>query len=104
MERATAQLPELDAYEAAQAVVAAIPNTAPRRTGRLAGSFVAGREGTRATLTSPVVYAVPIHWGSFTRGIAANRFVYPAADSSESAMVAALEKSGQKLCDGVHGA
>lgn len=106
MGRAIAELPHLDAIGAAEAVAAAVPATAPRgKTGRLAGGFRATRHGEDAMVdASGVEYAVPIHWGSFTRHIRANRFVYPAAHSSEPAQAAALEKAGQKLCDGVHGA
>ena len=104
MARAEKALPEIDAYEAAQAVAAVVPSVAPRRTGRLAGSFRAARQGKTATLTTPVVYAVPIHWGSPRRGIARNPFVYDAESGAEGRMVQALEKAGQKICDGVHGA
>jgi hypothetical protein len=105
MARAIAELPHLDAFGAAEAIAARVPATAPRRSGRLAAGFKPGRDGEDATVdASGVDYAVPIHWGSFTRHIRANRFVYPAAHQAEPAQAAALEKAGQKLCDGVHGA
>lgn len=101
---AAKKLPDIDAYEAATAVVADVPSVAPRRTGRLAGSFRPARQGKRSTITTPVVYAVPIHWGSPRKGIRRDPFVYDAANSAEGRMTAALERSGQKICDGVHGA
>lgn len=102
--QAAKKVPDVDAYDAATAVTADIPGTAPRRTGRLAGSFRPARQGKVATITTPVVYAVPIHWGSTRRNIARNPFVYPAADAAEGRMSAALDKAGQKICDGVRGA
>jgi hypothetical protein len=100
MDRAAKALPDMDTTEAARAIAARIPASAPRRTGRLAGSFVSGRD----TITSPLVYAVPIHWGRPAHNIERDPFVYAAADASESQWSAALERSGQKICDGVHGA
>jgi hypothetical protein len=100
MDRAAKQLPEIDTAEAARIISARIPATAPRRTGRLAGSFISGRD----TITSPLVYAVPIHWGRPAHGIERDPFVYPAADQAESQWLGAVEHAGQKICDGVQGA
>jgi hypothetical protein len=100
MDRAAKALPEMDTTEAARVIAARIPATAPRRTGRLAGSFISGRD----TITSPLVYAVPIHWGRPAHNIQRDPFVYSAADASESQWTTALETAGQKICDGVHGA
>jgi hypothetical protein len=100
MGRAANQLPTMDTTEAARVIAARIPASAPRRTGRLAGSFISGRD----TITSPLVYAVPIHWGRPAHNVERDPFVYPAADAAESQWVAALEHAGQKICDGVHGA
>jgi hypothetical protein len=100
MDAAAKQLPKMDTTEAARVITARIPATAPRRTGRLAGSFISGK----GTITSPLVYAVPIHWGRPGHNIAANPFVYRAADQAESEYLAALEHAGQKICDGVRGA
>jgi hypothetical protein len=93
-------LPTLDTTQAARIIAGRIPSTAPRRTGRLAGSFISGRD----TITSPLVYAVPIHWGRPAHNIGRDPFVYPAAEHSEPQWSRALEDAGQKLCDGVHGA
>jgi hypothetical protein len=100
MDRAAKQLSDIDTTEAAAAIANRIPATAPRRSGRLAGSFTSGR----GTITSPLVYAVPIHWGRPAHNIEANPFVYRARDEAESQYLAALEKSGQKICDEVQGA
>lgn len=104
MDKATRTLPDLDTTEAAHTVAAGIPGTAPRLTGRLAGSFTAGFQDKRGTITSPVVYAVPIHWGSVARGIGANPFVTRVWERSESKVTSALEASGTKLCNSVRGA
>jgi hypothetical protein len=93
-------LGDIDATAAAATITSAVPSTAPRRTGRLAGSFTSGK----GTITSPLVYAVPIHWGRPAHNIEANPFVYRAADHAQARWVADLEKSGQRICDDVEGA
>lgn len=102
--KAEQQLNELDSTPAATAIVARIPGVAPRLTGRLAGSFSATTQDKRGTITTPVVYAVPIHWGRPAHNIAANPFVFRAVSAAEAAVTAALTTSGQKICDGVRGA
>jgi hypothetical protein len=97
-------LDTLDSTPAAQAIVARIPGVAPRLTGRLGGSFSATTQDKRGTITTPTVYAVPIHWGRPAHNIAANPFVFRAVESATSAIEQALTAAGQKLCDGVHGA
>lgn len=104
MDAAIRELPDLDTTEAAHVVASAAAGSAPRLTGRLAGSITGSFQDKRGTITSPVVYAVPIHWGRPAHGIVANPFVSRAWDRSESAVVSALQRSGQKLCDTVRGA
>jgi hypothetical protein len=104
MARAEKALPDLDTSDAATVILHAIPGTAPRLTGRLAGSFRTGTKDKRATITSPLVYAVPIHWGRPAHNIDANPFVVRAINQTETEWLHALEKSGQKICDGVKGA
>jgi len=104
MDRAARSVEHIPTEEAARIIGAAVPAVAPRRTGRLAGSFGAATAGGFGTLTSPVVYAVPIHWGRPAHNIRPNPFVYEARDNSESRYMAAIEHEGQKICDGVHGA
>jgi hypothetical protein len=100
LRQAAKQLGDIDATAAAATITAAVPSTAPRRTGRLAGSFTSGK----GTITSPLVYAVPIHWGRPAHNIEPNPFVYRAADRTEAKWVGDLEKSGQRICDDVEGA
>jgi len=91
--------------EAAAIINAASVSGAPRRTGRLAGSMVSRRTGPNVSeITSPLVYAVPIHWGSVHRDIAANPYVVRAADATEGSWGKAIEKSAQDVLDGVQGA
>lgn len=105
MDRATKALPHLPSEEAARIVAARAQRVAPRRTGRLAASVraSAGVNGA-GTITSPLVYAVPIHWGRPAHNIDANPFVERAAKETEPEWTKALEHQGQKVCDGVRGA
>jgi hypothetical protein len=100
LRQAAKQLGDIDTTAAAATITAAVPSAAPRRTGRLAGSFTSGK----GTITSPLVYAVPIHWGRPAHNIEANPFVYRAADHAEARWSADVEKAGQKICDEVEGA
>lgn len=102
--RAEKALPDLDSTPAATAIVARIPGSAPRLTGRLAGSFSATTQDKRGTITTPTVYAVPVHWGRPAHNITANPFVFRAVTAAESAITEALTSAGQKICDGVRGA
>jgi hypothetical protein len=105
MARATAQLDHLPSEPAARIVTAAAQRAAPRRTGRLAASLraAAGLDGA-GTITSPLVYAVPIHWGRPAHNIQADPFIVRAAAATEPEWVRALEPAAQKVCDGVSGA
>jgi hypothetical protein len=91
--------------EAGRIASAAGQSTAPRRTGRLAGSVRANPEGRNSTvITAPVVYAVPIHWGRPAHHIEANPFLVRGVDRSESQWLAAIEADAQRVCDQVKGA
>lgn len=104
--KSIADMPE--GYQRAGEIVSAAGAAgAPRRTGRLAGSVTTLRgEGGRgsATITSPLVYAVPIHWGRPAHDIEANPFLIRAAERTQAQWVGALEDSAQKVCDQVKGA
>jgi hypothetical protein len=86
---------------AAQAGVSA----APRLTGALARS-ITSEPGDRntAVLTSPLVYAIPIHWGRPAHNIAPNPFLMRGAELSESRWLNALEQDAQRICNQVQGA
>jgi len=91
--------------EAATIVNTAAISRAPRRTGRLASSLTSRRSGPNVSeMTSPLVYAIPIHWGSPAHNIAANPFYVRAAEQTESQWAKAVEKSAQDVLDGVQGA
>lgn len=91
--------------EAGRIASAAGSATAPRRTGRLAGSVRANPEGRNSTvITSPVVYAVPIHWGRPAHHIEANPFLVRGVDRSEPQWMHAIEADAQRVCDQVKGA
>ena len=78
---------------------------APRRTGRLAGAMRTTYDGPNlASLTNPLVYAVPIHWGRPAHHIEANPYVIRAARNSEPQWTAAAEKAAQQVCNEVKGA
>lgn len=91
--------------EAGRIIGAAGTSTAPRRTGRLAGSVRSNPEGPNTSMiTSPLVYAVPIHWGRPAHHIEANPFLMRGAERSESLWLGALERDAQRICDQVQGA
>ena len=77
---------------------------APRRTGRLAGSLRGTVTAGKATASSDLVYAPPIHWGWRARNIKPNRFLTEAAEDTEPEWLALYEKDIQEALDGVKGA
>ena len=97
-----------DANAAAGAiVVAAARPTAPRRSGRLAGTIRASRAAASATVRAggaSVPYAGVIHWGWPAHHITAQPWLSEAATSTESAWLAAYEAGVGKLLDTIRGA
>jgi hypothetical protein len=91
--------------DAGRILTAAAVSAAPRRTGRLAGSLrsTAGASANTASVTSPLVYAVPIHWGRPAHNIAADPFILRAAALTETQWLGALERDAQQICDRVEG-
>jgi hypothetical protein len=90
--------------EAARIVASAASGEAPKLTGALAASVVGEVTGRNlATITSPLVYAVPIHWGVPSHNIAPNPFVTRARDATEDRWMRALEGNAQHVCDQVRG-
>jgi hypothetical protein len=79
---------------------------APRRTGRLASSVRPGPRtgGGTSMVTSPLVYAVPVHWGRPAHSIEANPFIFRVADREQARWLKPLEDAAQRICDGVQGA
>jgi phage gpG-like protein len=106
LEKASKQIADMsDGYgKAAEIVSGAGASSAPRRTGRLAGSMTTERAKGSATITSPLVYAVPIHWGRPAHNIEANPFLMRAADRTEAQWVGAIDDEVQRICNEVEGA
>lgn len=81
-----------DANRRAASIVAdTARTTAPRRSGRLAGSVRPGatrRAGIIRAGNGNVPYANPIHWGWPRRNIAPHPFLSAAAESTEPAWLA----------------
>jgi hypothetical protein len=105
MSAAQTQMGDLPGFrDAGEVISTAGSSEAPRLTGRLAASLTVTKEQRgSATITSPLVYAVPIHWGRPAHNIAANPFVMRAADLTESRWVSELERSAQRVLDKVRG-
>jgi uncharacterized protein YcsI (UPF0317 family) len=73
--------------KAGEIVASEAAATAPRISGRLAGSVRAARQARRARVQAgraSVPYAAPIHWGWPARGIVAQPFISEAARATES--------------------
>jgi phage gpG-like protein len=88
-------------------VVAAGRTTAPRRSGRLAGSIRASRAAASATVRAggaSVPYAGVIHWGWPGHHISARPWLSEAATSTESAWLAAYEAGVEKVLATIKGA
>jgi hypothetical protein len=102
---AQAKMRDLEGFhDAGEVVAVAGSDEAPRLTGALAASLTVTKEQAgSATITSPLVYAVPIHWGRPAHNIAANPFLIRAADVTESRWVDVLEKSAQRALNSVRG-
>jgi hypothetical protein len=81
-------------------------STAPRRTGRLAGSHRSYLDGgpNSAMVENTAVYAVPIHWGRPAHHIEPHPWLFKAAKTNEAKVVDALEHDAQRLLDQVNGA
>lgn len=91
--------------EVGDIVATASSRTAPRRTGALAQSMghETGGKNT-AVITSPLIYAGPIHWGRPSHNIRADPFVTDAAGATEDKQVGALERDAQRILNRVRGA
>jgi len=109
MRKAGEDLTDLKAANdrAAQIVIGEAAATAPRRTGRLAGTLRASRTPGRARIMlgrASVPYAGPIHWGWPARNIAAQSFVSEAARATEATWVPVYAAAVQDALDHVVGA
>jgi hypothetical protein len=82
--------------ELARAMADRISSFAPRRTGRLAGSWEPATDTTSASASSGVVYAGPINFGWRARNIRPASFVERAITAIE---VDAAERIDQALDD-----
>ena len=81
-------------HDVAETVANAGRATAPRLTGRLAGTVRGSGTVTGATVragSAAVPYANPIHWGWFRRHIAPDPWLSHAAQSTQTAWLASYE-------------
>jgi hypothetical protein len=96
-----------DANQAAGNIVAgAGRTTAPRRSGRLAGTVRASRAAASATVRAggaAVPYAGVIHWGWPGHHITAQPWLSEAATSTEAQWLAAYEQGVDKLLATIKG-
>jgi hypothetical protein len=91
--------------KAGDSIGRAASRIAPRKTGALAGSIETMHSGpAQQDITSPLVYAGPIHWGVPSHGIEASLFILRGADQTESEWTRAIETDAQRVCDRVKGA
>ena len=109
MRKAGEDLTELKTAHAAagQIVARAAAASAPRRTGRLAGTLRASKAANRARVTAgtrSVPYSMPIHWGWPARKIAANPFVSQAARDTESVWLPEYLKAVEEALSHIEGA
>jgi len=80
--------------------------TAPRKSGRLAGSVRGSQAKTSATVRgggARVPYANPIHWGWPHRHIAANPFLVNAAHQTEPTWTKYYLREVERILSHVHG-
>jgi plasmid stabilization system protein ParE len=96
------------ANAAAAAIVAAYATaTAPRRTGRLAGTIRGNRAAGRARVSAgyaSVPYAGPIHWGWPARNIPAQPWISRAAQTTEPRWLPAYQRDIERVLTHVKGA
>lgn len=101
LHQAAEELSQMDTANAkAGSIIAnAAKGRAPRRSGRLAGSISADRNGI--TISAP--YAGPIHWGWPSRNIDPQPFAMEAARATEPQWIKFFEDEVQKALDNVKG-
>lgn len=97
-----------DANAATATLIAnAAAATAPRRTGKLAGTGRGNRAAGKAVIQfgrATVPYANVIHWGWLRRHIKPHPFASDAAQRTESQWVPIYFEAVQRIVDKVHGA
>lgn len=111
LDRLAQQLPQLAPPEAVRLVGAEAQRRAPKRTGRLAGSFAGESTPGRNALTFGVVYANAIHWGVGSRAglrgphnIRPSHFLIDAVNQLQPQWLQAYSDQCQVLVDKVKGA
>lgn len=111
LHRLAQQVTELAPPEAAQIIGREARLRAPKRTGRLAGSFGAEATGGQLLLSFGVTYAGPIHFGVGPRSgqqgphnIAANPFLFGAVEATQPQWLDSYSDQLQELADEVKGA
>ena len=104
-------LAELAPDDAARIIGTAAQRRAPKRTGRLAGSFSSDTASGRVTVAFNAPYAAPINYGTGPRigmrgphNIRATRFVNEAISDTQPAWLNTYRDDAQAACDRVKGA
>lgn len=104
-------LAALSPAEAARIIGTAAQRRAPKRSGRLAGSFASGTAAGRVSVSFGVPYAGPINFGTGPRAgmrgphnIRPTRFLTGAVSDQESAWLETYRDDAQTACDRVKGA
>jgi hypothetical protein len=103
LDTAASKIETLDDVNAdvSQMMLAEGSGAAPVYTGALAASFRASVKDHRPTITSTLVYAVPIHWGRPAHNIARNPFAIEAIAAADPAPV--YDPGIQRILDRVRG-
>jgi hypothetical protein len=95
---------EVPGGEAGRIIADLAAATAPRLTGRLAGSVAPEVAGNAVTVGSDLVYALPIHNGWAAHNIRPQPFLDDAVRASEAQWVGAYEKAVGAALESVEGA
>jgi hypothetical protein len=84
--------------DVARDLVAAVSSRAPRKSGRLAGSFVATGSAKKATASSALDYAGVQNYGSAGHNIEGQHFAEAALEASAAGAEAKYRDGVAKLC------
>jgi hypothetical protein len=84
--------------DVARDLVAAVSSRAPRKSGRLAGSFVAVGSANKASASSALDYAGVQNYGSAGHNIEGQHFAEAALEASAAGAKAKYDEGVAKLC------
>lgn len=111
LSRLASRVPEVAPPQAGQIIGREAVMRAPKRSGRLAGSFSAEQGPGQQLLSFGVVYAGPIHFGVGPRAglrgphnIRPNPYLFGAVEATQPQWLDTYTEQLQELCDDVKGA